>query len=170
MLKDYEYQSDFARTYVAEGRAKGLLEGLLEGELKLLIRQLERRLARTLSPQEQARLAACVKEQGAEHIQDLVLDLSPEALASDEVMGSADGSAIAGAALLAVAATIRPCAFTGFGRDRWIVTPSPTPKRATQRRPAATYDGERGRRGAPGMIAVAAIMSACEIESSRPED
>jgi post-segregation antitoxin (ccd killing protein) len=31
MMKGYEYQSDFARKYVAQGRAEGLAEGRVEG-------------------------------------------------------------------------------------------------------------------------------------------
>jgi post-segregation antitoxin (ccd killing protein) len=31
MMKGYEYQSDFARKYVAEGRAEGRVEGRVEG-------------------------------------------------------------------------------------------------------------------------------------------
>lgn len=78
MLKNYQYQSDFARKYFAEGRA----EGVLEGELKPLVRQFERRLARSLTPTEHARLMTQVRAQGLERIGDLVLDLTPEALAA----------------------------------------------------------------------------------------
>ncbi|HEX7182851.1 MAG TPA: hypothetical protein VF756_13490, partial [Thermoanaerobaculia bacterium] len=31
MMKGYEYQSDFAKKYVAQGRAEGLVEGLTKG-------------------------------------------------------------------------------------------------------------------------------------------
>jgi hypothetical protein len=31
MMKGYEYQSDFAKKYVAQGRAEGLAEGLTKG-------------------------------------------------------------------------------------------------------------------------------------------
>jgi hypothetical protein len=31
MMKGYEYQSDFAKKYVAQGRAEGLTEGLTKG-------------------------------------------------------------------------------------------------------------------------------------------
>ena len=34
MMKGYEYQSDFAKKYVAEGRAEGLAEGLNQGRAK----------------------------------------------------------------------------------------------------------------------------------------
>lgn len=36
----YEYQSEFARRYVAQGRAQGKAEGQLEGRADLLVRQL----------------------------------------------------------------------------------------------------------------------------------
>jgi hypothetical protein len=57
-------------------------EGVLEGELKPLVRLFERRLARALAPAERARLAQQVREQGAERVGDLVLDLSPDELAA----------------------------------------------------------------------------------------
>jgi predicted transposase YdaD len=34
MMKAYEYQSDFARKYVAQGRAEGRAEGRLEGRVE----------------------------------------------------------------------------------------------------------------------------------------
>jgi hypothetical protein len=34
MMKGYEYQSDFAKKYVAQGRAEGLNDGLTEGPTK----------------------------------------------------------------------------------------------------------------------------------------
>ena len=34
MMKGYEYQSDFAKKYVAQGRSEGLTEGLAEGLVK----------------------------------------------------------------------------------------------------------------------------------------
>jgi hypothetical protein len=74
MMKNYEYQSDFARKYFAEGRTEGRLEGL-----KPLF---ERRLGRALTTAEKARLSARVQEQGPEHIGNLVLDLTSEALAA----------------------------------------------------------------------------------------
>ncbi len=39
-LAKYEYQSEFARRYVAQGRAEGKVEGRLEGRADLVIRQL----------------------------------------------------------------------------------------------------------------------------------
>lgn len=57
----YEYQSDFAKRYVAQGRAEGKAEGKAEGEIKgrseLLLRQLTRRFG-ALPPTVTARLAA----------------------------------------------------------------------------------------------------------------
>ena len=35
-MKGYEYQSDFAKKYVAEGRAEGRVEGLAKGLLSVL--------------------------------------------------------------------------------------------------------------------------------------
>ncbi|UQA59019.1 hypothetical protein [Polyangium aurulentum] len=57
-------------------------ELILEGELKPLVRQFERRLARALAPAERAQLAQRVREQGAERVGDLVLDLTPDELAA----------------------------------------------------------------------------------------
>jgi hypothetical protein len=39
----YEYQSEFARRYVAEGEAKGMAKGIAEGRAQLLLRLLTRR-------------------------------------------------------------------------------------------------------------------------------
>ena len=36
----YEYQSDFARRYVAQGRSEGRAEGKTEGRLEIVLRQL----------------------------------------------------------------------------------------------------------------------------------
>ncbi len=41
-MKGYEYQSDFAKLYVAEGRAKGREEGLIDGLIKGLTEGLSR--------------------------------------------------------------------------------------------------------------------------------
>lgn len=38
-----EYQSDFARKYVAQGRAEGRAEGKMEGRTEIILQQLERR-------------------------------------------------------------------------------------------------------------------------------
>jgi hypothetical protein len=65
-----------------EVRQEIFAEGVLEGELKSLVRQFERRLARALAPVERTRLAQQVREQGAERVGDLVLDLSPDELAA----------------------------------------------------------------------------------------
>ena len=40
MIKGYEYQSDFAKKYVAEGRAEGLTEGLTQGRAQEAARNL----------------------------------------------------------------------------------------------------------------------------------
>ena len=42
-IGDYEYQSEFARTYVAQGIEKGRQEGLQEGELIALLEVLDAR-------------------------------------------------------------------------------------------------------------------------------
>jgi len=39
----YEYQSEFAKRYVAQGEEKGKREGMLEGKAELLVRQLSLR-------------------------------------------------------------------------------------------------------------------------------
>jgi hypothetical protein len=39
----YEYQSDFARRYVAQGKAEGLVEGRMEGRVELILELLARR-------------------------------------------------------------------------------------------------------------------------------
>jgi predicted transposase YdaD len=62
MASGYEYQSDFAKKYVAQGRAEGKAEGKAEGraegEAKALLHILA---ARRLTPSEaqQARILAC---------------------------------------------------------------------------------------------------------------
>lgn len=56
----YEYQSEFARHYVAQGVAQGRAAGRLEGEMSALLAVLE---ARGLQVDEQARqrIAACTE-------------------------------------------------------------------------------------------------------------
>ncbi|UQA55796.1 hypothetical protein [Polyangium aurulentum] len=81
-MRNYEYQSEFARKYFAQGLDEGRKEGRLEGELKPLVHQFERRLARALTPSERAILVERLREQGAERVGDVVLDLSPEDLAT----------------------------------------------------------------------------------------
>jgi hypothetical protein len=41
MMKGYEYQSDFAKKYVAQGRVEGRAEGLVEGETRALLTTLQ---------------------------------------------------------------------------------------------------------------------------------
>jgi len=53
----YEYQSEFAKRYVAQGRAEGKAEGRAEGQSALLLRQLTRRFG-ALPPSAAARLSA----------------------------------------------------------------------------------------------------------------
>jgi flagellar biosynthesis/type III secretory pathway protein FliH len=56
----YEYQSEFARRYLAQGREEGLQKGLQEGEMRALLEVLE---ARGLLVDEQARqrIVACTE-------------------------------------------------------------------------------------------------------------
>jgi hypothetical protein len=55
----FEYQSDFARKYVAQGRAEGKVEGKVEGKAELVIRLLTRRFGPlTADTQAQIRGAA----------------------------------------------------------------------------------------------------------------
>lgn len=56
----YEYQSEFARRYLAQGREEGLKEGLKEGEMSALLEVLE---ARGLQVDEQSRqrIVACTE-------------------------------------------------------------------------------------------------------------
>ncbi|MDC3953282.1 hypothetical protein [Polyangium jinanense] len=64
-----------------DGRQKGREEGRQEG-LAPLAHLFERRLRRPLTPTERATLAEQLLQQGAERLGDVVLDLSPEDLAS----------------------------------------------------------------------------------------
>ncbi|TKD09939.1 hypothetical protein [Polyangium fumosum] len=64
-----------------DGRQKGREEGLQTG-LAPLAHQFERRLRRPLTPTERATLAERLLQQGAERLGDVVLDLSPEDLAT----------------------------------------------------------------------------------------
>jgi len=72
-----------------KGREEGLKQGLkqgvekgLEQGLQPLVRLFERRLARSLTPAERATLTERLREQGPERVGDVVLDLSPEDLAT----------------------------------------------------------------------------------------
>ena len=53
----YEYQSEFARRYVAQGEAKGKAEGKAEGKVELLLKLLALRFG-SISPAAEARLQA----------------------------------------------------------------------------------------------------------------
>ncbi|MRG97449.1 hypothetical protein [Polyangium spumosum] len=64
-----------------EGREQGLEQGLQQG-LAPLAHLFERRLRRPLTPHERATLAERLHQQGAERLGDVVLDLSPEDLAT----------------------------------------------------------------------------------------
>ena len=64
MIENYEYQSDFARRYIAQGRDEGREEGREEG-LRAAAIQLARAKLGTLSADEEARLAAMTDADGA---------------------------------------------------------------------------------------------------------
>ena len=63
---------------IAEGRREGRREALIDH----LTHQFQRRVGRSLSADERETLTACVKKYGAEHLADLVLDLSGPELAA----------------------------------------------------------------------------------------
>ncbi|UQA54712.1 hypothetical protein [Polyangium aurulentum] len=63
-----------------EGLEKGVETGRLEGQLEQLARLFERRLTRTLTPGERMTLAERLRNQGADHLTDTALGLSPEDL------------------------------------------------------------------------------------------
>jgi hypothetical protein len=67
-----QYERDLANRFKAEGLSAGL---------QPLVHQFERRLGRPLTPSERATLVERLREQGAERVGDVVLDLSPEDLA-----------------------------------------------------------------------------------------
>lgn len=67
---------------VESWRQEILQEGLEKGRLDLLSRQFERRLGRKLAASERARLGERLDSLGADRLGDVVLDLSPEALAA----------------------------------------------------------------------------------------
>jgi hypothetical protein len=58
----YEYQSDFAKRYVAQGKAEGKAEGAKAGRSELLLRQLTRRFG-AIPPAAEVRLAAASIEE-----------------------------------------------------------------------------------------------------------
>ncbi|WP_329249192.1 hypothetical protein OG417_02690 [Actinoallomurus sp. NBC_01490] len=61
-LKNYEYQSDFARHYFGEGKAEGIAEGKAEGEVesaaKIILRVLAARGV-CVSPEVRTRITGC---------------------------------------------------------------------------------------------------------------
>jgi hypothetical protein len=86
IIKNYQYQSEFARKYFAQGRDEGLQVGLQTG-LQPLVHLFERRLGRALTAAERAVLVERLREQGAERLGDAVFDLSAEELAAWLVAG-----------------------------------------------------------------------------------
>jgi hypothetical protein len=85
-MRNYQYQSEFARENFAagarEGAREGVLKGALEGALGVLTHQIELRLKRSLAADESATLAERIREQGATRVSEIVLELSPEELAA----------------------------------------------------------------------------------------
>jgi hypothetical protein len=92
-MKGYEYQSEFAKKYVAQGREQGLEQGreqgleqgreqgLEQGRELEYERLYQRRLGRTLSDAERATLRERWGRLGADRLGDVLLDSSAEALA-----------------------------------------------------------------------------------------
>ena len=72
-IPNYEYQSEFARTYFQQGREEGL---------RPLVHLFERRLGRALSAAERATLTERLRKQGPDRVGDVVLDLSPAELSA----------------------------------------------------------------------------------------
>jgi predicted transposase YdaD len=78
----YEYQSEFARRYVAQGREEGRMEGRTEGCAGLLVRQLTKRFG-PLTEAACTRLAsASIEELDAIGERLLTARSLPEALGS----------------------------------------------------------------------------------------
>ena len=68
--------------YEQQLRDEGISQGISQGSLKVTARQIERRLGRTLTTAECDYLSTRIATEGPERVGDLVLDLSPEALAA----------------------------------------------------------------------------------------
>lgn len=89
-MRNYEFQSEFARKFFAEGRQEGhqegrkegRKEGRLEGQLEPIVHLFERRLGRPLTPEEHERLVTRLRNDGADRLTDVALDHSPEELAA----------------------------------------------------------------------------------------
>jgi len=77
-----EWFKEFERDLKAKLMEEIARELLEDGRLKPLVHLFERRLARTLTASERATLVERLREQGAERVGDVVLDLSPEDLAT----------------------------------------------------------------------------------------
>ena len=69
-------------THVKEtGRQQGVQQGMQQGQRMTLLRQIAHKLARPLTDEERARVAARLDALGPDRLGDVVLDLSPTALA-----------------------------------------------------------------------------------------
>jgi flagellar biosynthesis/type III secretory pathway protein FliH len=76
-----EFERELKAKGVEESEQRILEKGRMEG-LEPLVHQFERRLARPLTASERATLVERLREQGAKRVGDVVLDLSPEDLAT----------------------------------------------------------------------------------------
>jgi hypothetical protein len=76
------YEQQLRDEGISQGISRGISQGISQGSLKVTARQIERRLGRTLTTAERDHLAARIATEGPERVGDLVLDLSPEALAA----------------------------------------------------------------------------------------
>ncbi|WP_227022972.1 hypothetical protein [Actinomadura rubrobrunea] len=83
-LKNYEFQSDFARHYYGRGKAEGMAEGKVEGEAEMILTVLAARGVE-VSDEVRARIRSCtdlkvLKEWGrrattAASVDDVVIEL-----------------------------------------------------------------------------------------------
>ena len=73
---------EWYQQHTREIEERGIEQGIAQGELKPLARLFERRLSRSLTPEERARLTERIRDEGAEHVGDVVLDLSSDELAT----------------------------------------------------------------------------------------
>jgi hypothetical protein len=62
-------------------RDEGVSQGISQGSARVTARLIERRIGRTLTSAEHQHLSDAITAEGAERVADLVLDLSPDALA-----------------------------------------------------------------------------------------
>jgi predicted transposase YdaD len=82
----FEYQSDFARRYVAQGKAEGLVEGRMEGRLEGQVELILKLLAKRFGPLPDM---ARTRVRGA---QDAQLDTVAERMLTAQTLEEALGS------------------------------------------------------------------------------